>query len=276
VYRPVPRRTFDINPTSADSSYPPSPAAEMSSPDGANLRSDLAPSRTKSILNLTSSTLFGIYSPMGTDGGREELSTPWGTGAQTPVHRASMDTSRPRAGSMSWDVSARDTRPKLPRKGFRGYILPLVLQTILLFGAGVGYGSLVTHLHKTQQITPLPVMDVERSPLYYQLSWGVLGVLLGNALPLVDALWRNTNSDNPNLVGVDRKAGEQSATIAEDSSSTLETGLGPIWLSAVRSIGVFVGIAFAMVRHPFTSPITRADHFSDGFHGSRRFKLHLH
>ena len=243
VHRPIPRRAFEITPASSDSSYPPSPAEatnpELLSPQ----KSDAPPSRTRSILNLTSSTLLGIYSPVSSDGAREEMSTPWGTGAQTPVKRKSVDdynyssTEAP----VRWNREATKPRSKVKRRGFRGYVVPLILQTVLLFGFGIGYGSLITHLHKTQRITPVPVLDIDRSTLSYQISWGFFGIFLGNALPLFDSLWEKFNSS-------DTKSGDgRTASAGASPTSSSESGLGPLWYSVVRSMGVFVGIAFAVV-----------------------------
>ena len=245
IYRPVPRRAFEFTPASSDSSYPPSPA-EASNPELLSpQKSEVSPSRTRSILNLTSSTLLGIYSPVSGDGNREEMSTPWGTGAQTPAKRQSVDdyNYRPTEGATKWSAEATKPRPRMKRSGFRGYIVPLTLQTILLFGFGLGYGSIITHLHKTQSITPVPVLDIDRSALSYQLLWGLFGILIGNALPLFDSVWEKfiSTSERPG-------AGNTSQTHAASPPSSTESGLGPMWYSAVRSMGVFVGIAFAVVR----------------------------
>jgi hypothetical protein len=245
IYRPIPRRAFEITPASSDSSYPPSPAEatnpELLSPQ----KADTSPSRTRSILNLTSSTLLGIYSPVSGDGNREEMSTPWGTGAQTPAKRHSVDdyNYQPADGAIKWNGEATKPRHQVKRRGFRGYVVPLVLQTVLLFGFGIGYGAIVTHLHKTQRITPVPVLDVDRSSVAYQVSWGLFGVLLGNALPLVDSLWEKFLSSNS-------RPGSRKSSPAQKpgSTSSTESGLGPLWYSAVRSMGAFVGIAFAVVR----------------------------
>lgn len=251
VYRPVPRRAFEITPASTDSSHPPSPD-EPSNPELLSSQSpDTAPSRTRSILNLTSSTLLGIYSPIGSDGNREEMSTPWGTGAQTPSKRRSVDdyAYKPEAPSLTWEGGATKPKPRPKRRGFRGY----ALRTALLFSFGIGYGSIVKHLHKTQRITPVPVPDVDRNSLYYQISWGVFGVLLGNALPLVDSFWEKTIS--PVISGDQTtwssKSGRGRAPKPDGASSgpSYDTGLGPMWYSAVRSMGVFVGIAFAVVSY---------------------------
>ncbi|ETI26975.1 hypothetical protein G647_10074 [Cladophialophora carrionii CBS 160.54] len=253
IYRPIPRRAFEITPASSDSSYPPSPA-ETTNPEllSAQKSPDASPSRTRSILNLTSSTLLGIYSPVSGDGAREEMSTPWGTGAQTPAKRRSVDDYdyKPTPESLPWNGEATKARPKLKRRGFRGYVVPLMLQTMLLGGFGIGYGSIITHLHKTQRITPVPVPDVDRSTLSYQMLWGLFGVLLGNALPAVDSLWEN-------FVSSDAKPGATKAASAKGagSASSSESGLGPLWYSAVRSMGVFVGVAFAVRRIPWMSTL---------------------
>ncbi|KAK5028977.1 hypothetical protein LTR13_008846 [Exophiala sideris] len=258
VYRPIPRRAFEITPASTDSSHPPSPAADpIGQEQNAGQKADSMPSRTRSILNLTSSTLLGIYSPVGSDAGREESSTPWGTGAQTPTQRGSVDhTPQQSPSTLSRDSAKPVLQQK--RKGFRGLILPLFLQTILLFGFGIGYGSLITHLHRTQHITPIPVPHIERNTLYYQISWGVFGILLGNALPMVDSLWETTVLPAINDGRATRSTPGGTKASHHDNgnaNSASDSGLGPMWYSAVRSIGVFVGIAFAMRRLPWQSTL---------------------
>lgn len=246
IHRPVPRRPFDITPASADSSRPSSPPLEPNSPEllGGG-RNDLSPTKTRSILNLTSSTLFGIYSGT-SDGGNLESSapTPWGTGAQTPSHRKSLDGYTPEEPQIFWSEGGQPrpvNKQRTKRTGLRGYYLPLALQTTLLFAFGAGYGSIVTHLHKTQQITPIPVPSVEHNANYYHLAWGLFGIVVGNGLPLVDE-W---------LDDADEPAGQQRSGHKRSNSGSSDHGrddsLGPIWYSAVRSVGAFVGIAFAMV-----------------------------
>ena len=173
------------------------------------------------------------------------MSTPWGTGAQTPAKRRSVDdyNYRPKDIGLKWNGEGTKLRPKPKRKGFRGYVVPLILQTVLLFGFGIGYGSIITQLHKTQLVTPVPVPDVNRSTLSYNISWGIFGVLLGNALPFVDSFWEQFVSSDAKLGVTKTHAGE-----GKGSSSSTESGLGPLWYSAVRSMGVFVGIVFAVVR----------------------------
>ncbi|EXJ81377.1 hypothetical protein A1O3_07668 [Capronia epimyces CBS 606.96] len=259
IARPIPQRAFELTPTSTESSYPPSPATEAANPDLLFQKPDSTPSRTRSILNLTSSTLLGIYSPTGSDENREELSTPWGTGAQTPSQRRSIDDYTPRQpSSLTWSRDADKPRLRTKRRGTRGLLMPLLLQTVLLFAFGLGYGSIVTHLHKQQLITPVPVPDIERNSLYYQLSWGVFGILLGNALPLVDSLWERAGSSAPSgQTTQNASSGAETTSVTDGSTSSpsYDSGLGPIWYSAVRSVGVFVGIAFAVRRIPWQSTL---------------------
>ncbi|KAK5093589.1 hypothetical protein LTR24_004141 [Lithohypha guttulata] len=263
IHGPTPRRAFEITPASTDSSMPPSPAAESQNPEllmSNRNRSEqsLPPSRTRSILNLTSSTLLGIYSGAA-DGGRgEELNTPWGTGSQTPAERPSADSdgqkirdalqvpSFPSAGGSS-------KRPMLHRirnRGFRRYYAPLITQTVILFGFGMGFGSLVTHLHKTSRITPVPVPTSVAYSQYYQIAWGLMGVLLGNVLPQIDMFF---DDEEAVAGGVDFRTQQHqhirslSSMSQSERPSLADNGLGPIWYSTVRSVGAFMGIAFALV-----------------------------
>ncbi|KPI45940.1 uncharacterized protein AB675_551 [Cyphellophora attinorum] len=241
--RPFERRTFELTPASADSSYPPTPAEEHH-PEllNDNRRSDLSPQKTRSILNLTSSTLFGIYSGTSESGGQEG-STPWGTGAQTPSKRRSIDGNLPEEPQITWSDARNKPqnagRAKSRRTGFRGYVVPLALQTVLLFAFGAGFGAIVTHLHQTQQITPVPVPGTEKITGYYHFSWGLFGILVGNGLPLVDK-WLSEE-----ILESEHKPSGHKRTVSSSSDDDRET-LGPMWYSAVRSVGAFVGIAFAV------------------------------
>lgn len=270
IHRPVARRGFEITPPSPDTSDPPTPASEDQNPGllMSRRQSDRSPppSRTRSILNLTSSTLLGIYSGA-TDGGRgEELNTPWGTGAQTPSHsaRPSIDIAqlgqqlgiqRAPTFPFNFDKPVRD--PKLfkgPKRGFKNYYLPLISQTVMLFGCGMGFGSLLTHLDKTQPMTPIPVPTDSNNSFYYQIAWGLLGVMLGNALPQIDIFFDDDEDAvtdgfaiKPDYAQRLRRASTTRQSMSgKDRPSLTDSGLGPIWYSTVRSIGAFVGIAYAL------------------------------
>lgn len=90
---------------------------------------------------------------------------------------------------------------------------------------GVAYGVIVTHLHNSKSFTVSPVtIEIDRYSLRYYVQWGLAGVALGSLLPWLD--------------------GE---TEGDGSGS----GKGKIeWDPAVRSIGAFVGIAYAIVSPP--------------------------
>lgn len=256
LHQPIPRRAFEITPASSESSGAPSPEPEAQNPELlAKHRPNHSPppSRTRSILNLTSSTLLGIYSGA-TDGAQQELHTPWGTGAQTPAlgQRNSLDMSRLQLPTFPFpqDSLKRPVVQRAPKKTFKNYYLPLFFQTIMLFGFGMGFGSLITHLHVTQQITPMPV-PADTNSKYYQIAWGLMGVMIGNALPQLDVFFED---DEVVADGYDAKPTQHqhirtasSSSRGEKEASLADNGLGPMWHSAVRSVGAFVGIAFALV-----------------------------
>jgi len=264
IHRPIPRRIFNITPatpTSTDSSVPPSPSPENTNPELLLLdrRPDLnpLPSRTRSILNLTSSTLLGIYSPTGHEGSREESSTPWGTGAQTPSHRRSMDDSSTDINSIIWDNQTQRAQTQAPRSrtGFRGYYLPLLFRILLLFAFGVAYGTILTRLHKTQNIAPLRVQGIDRHPWYYHIAWGFSGVVLGNALPWVDTLWDSSTATSDSWKQQDTQRRPELVNVHRRSGTRFDSGPGADWYAAVRSVGAFVGIAFAVRKLPWQSTL---------------------
>ena len=100
-------------------------------------------------------------------------------------------------------------------------------------------------------ITPIPVPDVAQHSLYYQLSWGAFGILLGHALPAVDAFWEDSISpvlSESEINGNSKStAAKPVKAVGSEDSSFSDSGTGPMWYSAVRSVGAFVGIAFAVV-----------------------------
>ncbi|KAI4259454.1 MAG: hypothetical protein LQ352_000762 [Teloschistes flavicans] len=245
LLHPTPRRHF--TPASTEPSTPP---ADQDSDSNRPALSD----RKRSILNLTSSTLFGIYAP--SDGPRDGWSTP-GSGIETPGLRFSIDDNRPPILG-AYDKPQFHRRPSQPHITLRNYYLPLLFRTLLLFFFGVAYGSVVTHLHDNPQIAPVKVEGIHRYTWRYLAFWGLAGIVLGRLLPWVDIFWERTlgekrssveqaamSSDNTSADGGDRQD--------ERSNLRIESVLGADWNPAVRSIGAFVGIAFAIVRAVFAS-----------------------
>jgi hypothetical protein len=230
ILRPKPRRPFENSSTST----PQQPSSPLLSPS----HPDETPSRTHSILNLTSSTLLGIYSSTGyeTDRDFEQPSTPWGTGAETP-----------RTPPLSAPVRRMSAAPPLHRPSTVSVVLALGLRGILLFGIGLGYGVLVRHLHDERQLAPFQVEGIikPRNDIGYLLFWGIAGVALGSLLPWVDTLFAVPDLDTP----VFEKRGQKSSSSGSEDEGGSDAGIwGADWTPVVRSVGAFVGIAYAIVR----------------------------
>jgi hypothetical protein len=280
IHRPIPRRNFEPLSDSADSpthdytqSTPPSATESRRSSDFlAQLNARLLrtynsryddseesdrdlPPRNKSLLNLTSSTLSGIYDEAGdsTAGDQSMAETPWGTGAETPKHIA--------MGSQAWEtgkgsadggislnnqarkgvakghiVARKRSHPaKQPRQGIWKYIV-IVGKLAALYVFGVMYGVIVSHLHETRQLAAVHVEGVDHESHAYLATWGLFGVALGSLLPYVDLVWDAQRGEN--------QTGEKET---ETSDSPISEQINDV----VRSVAAFVGIAFAIVSLPW-------------------------
>lgn len=247
--QPTPRRYFDLN--STDSS-PPTPSRR---PDLFMLESDPGgeePRRSGSVLNLTSSTLFGIYSHTGAD---ESGRTPIGTGAQTPrlPFPGGGGGGEDRLSSPAAPFSKPVPSPKVHHVGSGQSSRPsLFLRFPLLFICGMAYGAIITHLHDDQHLAPVNVDHIDRSSWRYLLIWGTAGVILGGLLPWMDLLWGDPveerqarQPETPKLSAIEGgEAGVESSNSSYGSAN---------WNQTVRGIGAFVGIAFAIVSTYFLS-----------------------
>lgn len=230
IHRPQPRRPF--NPNKIAAQQPPSPLL-------APIAVDDTPSRTHSILNLTSSTLLGIYSPTGYDQERDEPSTPWGTGSETPaLSSAYYPTRRP---SFS---------PSVPPQSWPAFAFSLLARAVLLSGLGMLYGLLVRHLHDEQQLAPFGVegMIKPRNDWTYLVFWAVAGVAWGSLLPWFDTWWADGHGKS-----LSDEASETASASGEKAARPLGI-FGADWTPVVRSVGAFVGIAFAIVCPPIPLP----------------------
>ncbi|KAI4154469.1 MAG: hypothetical protein LQ341_000359 [Variospora aurantia] len=259
LLRPSPRRNFDFTPSS---SSPPTPSPESRTFIDPEQDSNGNPvkfsEQTRSFLNLTSSTLFGIYAPC--DSPKDGSSTPSANGFDTTGPRpGSVDDNRPPVIG-AYDKPQRHRRPSQPHATVRNYYRPLVLRTILLFLFGVAYGSIVTHLHDTQGIAGVKVEGIDRYTWRYLAFWGVAGVLLGRLLPWIDIFWERTlgegtRATESTAIAEDNGPGRESQDGDERSGKGFENVLGADWTPAVRSIGAFVGIAFAIRKLPWQSTL---------------------
>ncbi len=235
---PTPRRYYDI--ASLESS-PPTPRRSNTTGLDPDTSESQANNRSRSILNLTSSTLFGIYSPTSDESVRWHISTPFGNGAETPrlastEEPISLDAALRKPSPQNVETpkthaSCINTRP------------PLILRLPLLFICGVAYGLIITHLHDDQQLAPVKVDHIDRNSWRYLMLWGSAGVVLGGLLPWVDKYWEGA-------LGVKSRSKLESPVSGGDDvdeDEPVSGSGGANWNQVVRGVGAFVGIAFAIV-----------------------------
>lgn len=210
IHRPIPRRAFDF--TSLDPDSAPGSPIDPS-------ESGLKP--TRSFVSLTRSTLFGIYDDVPATPSQLSRSSSM---MNVPDQVARTHTPMPPAPETS--LRAREEAAAAHRRGGAAagsFLWRLVWTVPSLFALGVAYGAIVTHLHDRSGISPSPVrlyLDFNRYDPLYLLGWGIAGVGLGSLLPWLDG------SNRPYGVATEKNAD---------------------WSEAVRSVGAFVGIAFAIV-----------------------------
>ena len=258
LLRPRPRRPFELGPlSSTNTSAVPSP--EPATTATFDEVSTAPPSRSRSILNLTSSTLAGVF---GYTPDREEPVTPWGTGSETPLDglrqdlgelldgknmdEALMRRSRERRGSMLSQSTQQNNRVRKPfkRKGMRQYWLPIVGKTLSLGVVGVAYGTVISHLHDTKELAPFQMDGIEKASPYYLAFWGLVGITLGWLMPYVDRIW-NGDDEYDDVTSSEYKSSGNIKS-AQDRGNRRE-GWAPVWNDLVRTVGAFCGIAFAIV-----------------------------
>lgn len=261
LLRPVPQRPFNLNLTNATPPEDES-ASEHGQEDKVSylLRADSAAdgsdgasiSRPGSYVDLTSSALYGIYSP--TVSGRErvfnsEVDTPWGTGTQTPIRRPSVDDAtyelmRGRAHLHRRRSSYRNKDTTIPHS-YPGHTafsaFSLAVRAGVLFVLGVGYRVLLARFQDRSQWPVAPSLAEGFVKTSYDwktlIFWGIMGVVLGAAMPWSDRVWGDVVGDEEDeTVDVDTDP-----TRAEDAGRTTEGML------VMRPIGAFVGIIFAIV-----------------------------
>ncbi|KAG6009897.1 hypothetical protein E4U21_000999 [Claviceps maximensis] len=273
ILRPIPRRPFNLNQSSAtppeddftnlnDTTWAP---GNQSGIDLSSLRllsanfdrADATPplSRPQSFLNLTSSTLMGIYSEAASRNrdylvnDEEASDTPWGTGARTPIRRRSIDEA---TYELMRDRSHKQRETALlgPRyraedvvssSSFAENAMSLFLRGVLLCALGLVYGVVVTRLHNEQNhLTPLldESFMTPGNNWRYVVFWGVGGVVLGSLLPWFDTVWANLfNQDSGRAHNV------------KDAAP------GTDWALAMRAVGAFVGVIFAIRKLAWVSTL---------------------
>jgi hypothetical protein len=119
-------------------------------------------------------------------------------------------------------LSTRLDNNQRPIKNPAASPLTLLFRVFSLFVFGVAYGVIITHLHSGADVR----LAINRWSTSYLAFWGLAGVGLGSVLPWLD--------------------GKDSPTTPSSSSVRSKRD----WSPAVRSIGAFVGIAYAIVCPP--------------------------
>ena len=272
LLRPRPHRPFELDSKSAESSSPNTPpmssgeatdSPKLSRPEDERPEKPSLPNRTGSILNLTSSTLFGIYSPSST-GGDESTTNPstpsWLTGSQTPVPRLSIDDQKPPVIGL-YERPALRRAPSPQYHSLRNDIIPMGLRIILLFFIGVAYGILISQLHDTPNVAPVQIESIEHWSWGYLMGWGGMGVALGGFLPWVDIFWDDVVGYEEDVFPSHGRTDPKPSNSSDEDerpgsrSGSGFSGLGADWNPVVRSIGAFIGIAFAIRRLPWQSTL---------------------
>lgn len=256
LLQPKPQRHYDLTPTSTNSSRPSSPSQHQSDSSRNEPESfDAKANRTRSILNLTSSTLFGIYTPSasGFETNRDEPSTPAGNGTQTPA-RTFFDAGRSPLKEASERLQPWRRESQQHHFEFQKSIGLILERVVLLFLFGVAYGVIVSHLHHSEQVTPVKIdlRGIERDSWGYLMGWGGVGVLLGGLLPWVDILWEEVLGNDIDVFASSYPperpvSPTPGIEINDRPTSRTRNGLGADWNPVVRGIGAFIGIAFAIV-----------------------------
>jgi len=138
-----------------------------------------------------------------------------------------------------------------------------MLRTVALGMIGVAYGVFVTQLQDKKVVAPVKVEGIDMASRWYLAFWGACSIILGNALPYVDELMGGQCEEDQ--AGGRRKGEEKEDFLLRQAETTnvkreqnTRTSLGADWNPAVRSIGAFVGIAFAIVSS--SASIARPNH----------------
>lgn len=266
IVKPVPRRPFEfkITPASIENSRPTSPVSRrqldllnsLASSSGNDATPKDSISRAASLINLTSSTLSGIYGPT------EEPETPWGLGAQTPTTQftlqdqqdfSAIELNKEHSSMLRRRLSSTTRTP--PRELLRQKprsIASLLPRAGLLFVLGMGYGFLVTQLSDGQKYQQHPWYQSRKAMSWgYLIFCGVIGVVLGGLLPWFDGVWEKAFGaatsevvDPDPVIAIEKRNREKVMIKIKPSTD---------WVLVVRGVGAFVGIAFAIRRLPWTS-----------------------
>ncbi|KAJ8120471.1 hypothetical protein ONZ43_g2829 [Nemania bipapillata] len=268
LLRPIPVRPFNINlkePTPpGDESVPHTPQTGSSlNLDWLNFKlldprnrirseSSASLSRAQSVMNLTSSTLMGIYEPTTYDNGRftpgTELDTPWGTGAETPARVLSADEpTYPTQINQIHPARRRSSAHMPPPVSTTTSLFYSGLRALLLSGLGVLYGIGVATVRGGRSAEAFRMEHMISGSNYgwgYMAFWGASGLSLGCLLPWFDGFWDSSFGD-----------GSSGEAVETEGDATRNLRRKTDWALAVRGMGIFVGIAYAIRKLPWDSTL---------------------
>lgn len=208
--------------------------------------------RGQSLMDLTGSTLAGIYSQAEEEAvcEEEEEDEPWRP-YTPPVHRPSVHdvAEELRKAKMQFN-RRRSTASSFGTSGsMRGSMGPSLSSAILgvglLFVLGVGFGILLSRLQDGSKWPSLRegFAFQDRLDMPYLAFWGFSGVALGIMLPWFDRVWEDNFGEGSSAV-----ESEQDELLDEQSLST-------DWTLVMRAIGAFVGIVFAIRKLAWSSTL---------------------
>lgn len=115
------------------------------------------------------------------------------------------------------------------------------LRSLLLFGLGILYGLMIVSFQDRHKLGRLQMDEISQSTashVPFIAFWGVAGIALGALLPWFDGVWESVFGQDDQF---------ESATEHAISSEEDEEDQATDWGLAIRGIGAFVGIVFAIV-----------------------------
>ena len=120
---------------------------------------------------------------------------------------------------------------------------------------------MVTYLNDNETLLPVRLEIIHRHTWQYLVFWGCSGVAMGNMLPWFDVLFEDAKLADGGLdqqePGINRAEMEKRKNPAKARREFVVEAVNEdgqaIWFPAVRGIGVFIGICFAIVSDCETS-----------------------
>ncbi|PHH80233.1 hypothetical protein CDD80_2434 [Ophiocordyceps camponoti-rufipedis] len=192
-------------------------------------------SRKKSLVNLTSSTLMGIYDEVTAEGCDLDDSS-WDL---SPTRLQTVDDATDQLIRLRSHTPRRKFLPSSSSSSSSTTAFALTGRLALLFLLGSGYGVLVTRLHGDDRYRGHVSDGIVKPGLScnYLACWGALGVALGSLLPWFDKVW------------------DDSLGAETEESSGQGLGPGTDWALVMRAIGAFAGIVFAIRKLSWVSTL---------------------